>query len=145
MVCKHCNGSDYTKNGFQGSKQRFKCKACMKNFTQGDKRNIDRSREKYACFLLYSMGKSSMRFLADTFGVSVGTVHSWIQDIAGSIPESKVGEDIKELEIDEIWHYISKKLKNCGYSKHMTAIRGELSHGLQGIVILQRCGSSTAN
>ena len=74
-------------------------------------------------------GKSSMRFLADLFKVSVGTIYAWIQDIAGSIPESEVGGGIKEIEIDEMWHYISKKLKNCGYSRHMTAIRGNYRMG----------------
>ena len=145
MKCKHCGGDHYVKNGLQGDKQRFKCRLCMRNFTEGDKRNSDRSKEKCVCFLLYSMGKSSMRFLADMFKVSVGTIYSWIRDMADSATLPEVAEDIREIGIDEMWHYISKKLVSCGYSRHMTVVRGELSHGLRGIVILQRYGSFTTS
>ena len=69
--------------------------------------SIEVGKSQYVFF-----GQVFNAFLADLFKVSVGTIYAWIQDIAGSILESEVGGGIKEIEIDEMWHYISKKLKN---------------------------------
>ena len=87
----------------------------MRNFTQGDKRNVERSREKSVCFLFYAMGKPSMHILANMFRVMfkilIASIYAWIRDIAGSIPESEVGQDIKEIEIDEMWYFFQKNQK----------------------------------
>ena len=50
MVCKLCNGCHYTKGGFQGDKQRFKCEACSEVLRRVI-RSVDRNGEKSVCFL----------------------------------------------------------------------------------------------
>ena len=143
MNCKHCGSSNWNKNGFRNGKQNRKCKDCGRNFTEGDNRRTDRTKEKAVCCLLYAMGKTSMRFLADIFSVSVRTVFLWIKDMVDSTPTPAVGTEIREIEIDEMWHYLSKKLESCGYSRHLTVLADELSHGLRVAVILQQCGDCT--
>ena len=51
-----------------------KCKDCGRNFTEGDRCRMDRTKEKAVCYLLYAMGRTSMRFLADIFKVSIRTI-----------------------------------------------------------------------
>ncbi|OYW90276.1 MAG: hypothetical protein B7Z18_11660 [Alishewanella sp. 32-51-5] len=56
--------------------------------------------------------------------------------------QSSTGE-IKEIEFDEMWHFIqSKKTKN-GSSKQWIVAQGELLPGLSAIVMLQPLGDST--
>lgn len=145
MVCKHCGSENRVKNGYQNGKQNWKCKACSRSYTESDRRCKDRSKEKAVCFLLYALGKASMRFLADLFKVSVRTIHVWIKSLANKIPTPEVGTEIQEIELDEMWHYLRKKLKNSDYSRHMIVLAERLSHGLQVVVILQPYADSTTN
>lgn len=138
MKCKHCRSGHYVKNGKQKGKQNYKCKSCQRNFTQGDRRCKDRSREKALCVLCYSMGKVSMRFLADLLDVSVRTIYLWLQEAAQNIANPVVDSRIQEVEIDEMWHFIEKKLKNYGSSKPWIVVQGERSPGSPVVVILQR-------
>ncbi len=142
MNCKHCGSANCYKNGFRNGKQNRKCKDCGRNFTEGDNRRTDRAKEKAVCFLLYTMGRASMRFLADIFQVSVRTIHVWIKDMADSTPNPAVGTAIEEIEIDEMWYYLQKKLESYGRSRRLTVSAGELSPGLRAVVILQRYGDT---
>ena len=54
--------------------------------------------------LLYARGKASKRFLSRLFKVSARTISVWIDNIASTTSKA----DIKEIEIDEMWHYIKK-------------------------------------
>ena len=44
--------------------------------------------------------------------------------------------EIKEMEFDEMWHYINKKKENFGLSKHLSVAQVELLHGKSAVVIL---------
>ena len=145
MNCKHCGSTKSVKNGYQNGKQNRKCKDCGRNFTENDRRCKDRSKEKAVCFLLYALGKASMRFLADLFKVSVRTIYVWLKGIADSISVPAVSAGTQEIEIDEMWHYLRKKLESSGYSRHMTVLVERLSPGLQVVVILQQCEDFTPN
>ena len=138
MNCKHCGGKNYVKNGFQNGKQNYKCKTCQRSFTEGDGRCKDRSQEKALCFLCYSMGKVSMRFLADLLDVSVSTISLWLQAFADSIDPPEIEANIEEIEIDEMWHFIEKKLKNCGSLKPWIVVQSERSLGSPVVVMWQR-------
>jgi len=59
---------------------------------------------------LYSIGKASYGFIAKLFNVNMTAVLKWIRNIG--IPEPKIDGEIKEIQIDEMWHFIVKKTKN---------------------------------
>ena len=108
LKCKYCHSLNHIKNGFRNGKQNRICKDCGKNFTQGDNRWTDRSQEKAICLLLYARGKASKRFLSRLFKVSARTISVWIDNIASTTSKPQIKADIKEIEIDEMWHYIKK-------------------------------------
>ena len=115
VECKNCKSTNITKNGIKRKKQRYKCKDCGYNFVIG---NAHQSPQKQALkalvVLLYSLGKGSYTNLAKIFGVSNGTIHNWVVEAAKALPDPSVPDDVKEIEFDEMWHYIGKKNKSCG-------------------------------
>ncbi len=136
--CKNCNGIEITKNGIVRDSQRYKCKDCKHNFVFGDKRtNHSTEIKKALSIILYAVGKSSYGFLGKLFGVSRSTAYKWIKKVAEVIEEPVISNSIKEIEFDEIWHFIqSKKTKN-GLSKPWIVAQGELLLGLSVVVMLQ--------
>jgi len=67
IKCKKCNSSYVVKNGFVRDKQRYKCTECKYNFVEKDKRIIsDMEKKKALSILLYSQGKGSFRFIANS-------------------------------------------------------------------------------
>ena len=138
ILCKNCKGVGITKNGTARAQQRYKCKDCNYNFVFGDKR-INHSTEikKALSIILYAMGKSSYGFLGKLFGVSRSTAYKWIKKVAEVIEEPVISNSIKEIEFDEMWHFIqSKKTKN-GLSKPWIVAQGELLPGLSAVLMLQ--------
>jgi transposase-like protein len=73
--------------------------------------------------LLYSMGGMSYTMLAKIFGVSNGTTYNWVKEVSEMLPELEVADGVKEIEFDEMWHYIGKKNGNCGSSKQWTDVQ----------------------
>jgi transposase len=143
-ACKRCNSEKIVRNGIVRGKARYKCKECSYNFTEGDKRVRDEVAVKKAlAVILYSLGKASFGMLAKIFGHSRSLTYRWIKEEAGKLPDPEVSDSIKEMEFDEMWHFIgSKKTKN-GSSKRWIVAQGELLPGLLAIVILQPSEDST--
>ena len=143
IQCKRCQSSRFSKNGIVRGKARYKCKDCRCNFIQGDKRiKEDLVIKKALAVILYSLGKASFGFLGKLFGVSRSIPYRWIKTEADKIAEPRISGDIKEMEFDEMWHFIgSKKTKN-GSSKRWIVAQGELWPGLSAVVILQPSGDS---
>ena len=100
----------YMKNGKIREKQRYKCKECGYNFVVCDQRKKVKPEGKALAVLLYSIGKASYGFIAKLFNVNMTAVLKWIRNIG--IPEPKIDGEIKEIQIDELWHFIVKKTKN---------------------------------
>ncbi len=140
IVCKKCGADNPSKNGIVRFEQRYKCKSCHHNFIIGDKRLIRDPKletKQALSIILYSLGKSSFGFLGKLFNVNRSTTYRWIRSMAENIEEPKISADIKEMEFDEMWHFIgSKKTKN-GSSKRWIVAEGELLPGLQAIVMLK--------
>ncbi|MCL2703336.1 MAG: IS1 family transposase [Defluviitaleaceae bacterium] len=111
-TCKKCNSERTKKNGIVSNKQRFKCKYCGCNFRLGDNRTNDKVAAKKAlCILLYVMAKGSYRMLGRILKIDHTLVYRWIRAFGESLPEPEVSGEIKEIEFDEMWHFlISKKL-----------------------------------
>ena len=138
IQCKQCKGEEIVKNGSARGLQRYKCKICGFNFVLGDARKKPSTAVKKAlCVLFYSLGKASFSMLGKILGHSPSIVYRWIVEAMNASSEPLVRSEIKEMEFDEMWHFIgSKKTKN-GSSKRWIVARGELWPGLSAVVILQ--------
>ena len=144
ILCKNCKSEDVRKNGLVRGVQRYKCKGCGLNFVDGDRRNKPQTAVKKAlCVIFYSLGKASFSMLGKILGHSPSIIYRWIKDAMETTPEQQISSDICEIEFDEMWHFIQKKVKSSGSLKRWIVIQGELLPGLQGIVMLQRSNDFT--
>ncbi len=142
--CKSCGSVECVKNGRVRDQIRYKCKQCGLNFIEGDRRIKESVAVKKAlAVILYSLGKASFGMLAKIFGHSRSLTYRWIVEEAAKHSEPSISGEIKEIEFDEMWHFIqSKKTKN-GSSKRWIVAQGELLPGLSAIVMLQPLSDST--
>jgi hypothetical protein len=93
--------------------------------------------------LLYGSGKSSYGFIANLFNVTRPAVQKWIRKIASRLPEPKPDDDIQEVQIDEMGHFIDQKNKKYGYGGPWTVLQTKPSDGLLAIVLLKPLRNST--
>jgi transposase-like protein len=144
LGCKRCQSKEIIKNGHVRGQIRYRCKSCGLNFIEGDRRVKESVAVKKAlAVILYSLGKASFGMLAKIFGHSRSLTYRWIAEEAAKLSEPNISGEIKEIEFDEMWHFIqSKKTKN-GSSKQWIVAQGELLPGLSAIVMLQPLGDST--
>ncbi len=137
-VCKNCKSFHVVKNGRVRQKQRFLCKDCGITFVEGDGRTNPKIAAKKALIvLLYSLSKGSYNMLARIFHTWPSLVYRWVREAGAELPEPALEGEIKEIEIDELWHFIQSKKTSFGSSKRLIVAHGELWHGCSAIVILQ--------
>jgi len=143
-ACKNCGSERAVKNGVVAGKQRYHCKGCGCNFREGDSRTNEKIAAKKAlCVLLYAMAKGSYRMMGRILRIDHTLVYRWIREYGESLPEPEVSGEIKQMEFDEMWHYIGSKKENFGSSKPLTVVQGELWPGYSAVVILQPSSVST--
>ena len=143
-ACKKCASASFVKNGVVAGKQRYRCKTCGCSFREGDARtNRGVAAKKAMCYLFYATGKASFRNLGRIFRISHSLIYRWIREFGESLPEPAVSGEIKEMEFDEMWHFIGSKKTSFGSSKPLTAALGELWPGCSAIVMLRRSEGST--
>jgi transposase-like protein len=140
--CKHCGKSNFVKNGFVREKQRYRCRECGYNFTDTPQRGRSEA-SKALAILLYSMGKGSYRFIGKLLNVSAVAVYKWIRKAALEIPTPETVGEIKEIELDELWHFLHSKKTSVGSGKPMIVVSGVVSPGLWATVMLQRYNDSS--
>lgn len=141
--CKHCGHGESVKNGVVRGKQRYKCKECGYNFVVGDGRVDPNAAVKRAfAVILYSLGKGSYGFIAKLFGVTPPAVLKWIRAEAATLQVPEVSGAIREMEFDEMWHFIGSKKTKDGSSKRWIVLQGEPWPGCSAVVILQRSDGS---
>jgi len=144
VTCKRCGSDSAVKNGKVRDKARYKCKKCGLNFVEGDGRvNELLVVKKALAVILYSLGKASFNMLGKIFGHSPSLLYRWIVEEMAKLPEPAIPGDIKEMEFDEMWHFIGSKKTNSGSSKRWIVAQGELLPGWSAVVMLQRSGGST--
>ena len=142
-ICKRCNSGKTVKNGVVREKPRYKCKECGYNFVEGDTRtNQSVVVKKALAIILYSLGKSSYGMIGKIFGVSRSLIYRWIAEESDRLPEPNVPGSIREMEFDEMWHFIGSKKISYGSSKPWIVAQGEPLHGLSVIVMLQHSRDS---
>jgi hypothetical protein len=67
--------------------------------------------KKAMLVLLYSLGKASFTMLGRLFDMWPSQVYRWIVREGLTMPEQKIDCAIKEMEFDEMWHFIQEKNK----------------------------------
>jgi transposase len=138
LKCKNCGSGRAVKNGKVRGKQRYRCKECSYNFVEGDARTNDKIAAKKAMLiLLYSLGKASFNLLARLFDTWPSQVYRWVVQEGLSLPEQEVSGEIKEMEFDEMWHFVQEKKTNFGSSRPLIVAAGEPWPGCSAIVILR--------
>jgi len=73
--------------------------------------------KKALAVILYSLGKASFNMLGKIFGHSPSLLYRWIVEEMAKLPEPAVAGDIKEMEFDEMWHFIGSKNTKSGLSR----------------------------
>ena len=135
--CKNCHSSEVTKNGFVRSKQRYRCKTCGYNFVEGDERTNPQTTIKRAfAVILYSLAKASYGTIANLFNVSPSTVQKWLAKEAALLSEPEIPINTRELEFDEMWHFIGSKKTKDGFTKQFLVKQAKPLPGLSVVVML---------
>ena len=141
--CKKCNSDHSVKNGIVRKKQRYKCKHCGCNFIEGDTRGKIKPEAKALAVLLYGSCKASYGMIARLFNVTRPAVLNWIRTIGKSLPEPVTDTVLKKVQVDEMWHFITKKNKKYGYGEPWIVLETRPSDGLLAIVMLKHFNGST--
>jgi transposase len=141
--CPKCSHPHVSKNGHVQSVQRWKCRSlnCGYEFTRTTPRGEPATKHALA-LLLYSMGRSSYGIIARLLKVSRTTVYRWVRHTAEQLPEPSIPLEIKEIEFDEMWHYLGSKKTNAGSGKPWTVVHGEWSPGSSVVVMLPPSAAS---
>ena len=126
--CKRCAATDCVKNGMVRGLQRYRCGACGYNFTATPRRGKP-PQMKALALLLYAMGNMSFCGIARILKVSDVTVLKWVRAAASDLPEPAMTADQVVITLDELWHFLKKRLANCGFGERMTRSLGEPSPG----------------
>jgi len=144
-TCKKCGIQKTIKNGVVGGRQRYRCKGCGCNFREGDARTNEGTAPKKAlCVLLYALAKGSFRMIGRILRTDHALVYRWVRAFGEQLPEPEVPGGIREMEFDEMWHFVGSKKRSFGSSRPLTVAHGELWPGFSAIVILRHSGGSTA-
>lgn len=107
--CPRCSGTQFTRSGFVGQLQRYKCKSCDYHYTQND-RGVGAEVKRLAVHLyLEGLG---YRAISRLTGVSDVAIAKWINPIKESLlPLRK--KKVKVTELHKLEHFfITKNLFN---------------------------------
>lgn len=128
IVCKRCGGREHVRNGIVRGHQRYRCRACGCNFTMTPPRGKPAAMKALAV-LLYAMGNMSFGSIARILAVSDVAVLNWVRAAAGALPEPQVSGETVILGLDEMWHFLKKRLTSSGFGGPMILSLGEPSPG----------------
>lgn len=140
--CKRCGASDFRKNGIVRGHQRYHCHACGCNFTMTPPRGKPPAMKALAS-LLYAMGNMSFGSISRLLGVSDVAVLNWIRDEARALPTPKAQSEQVIVTLDEMWHFLQKKLASSGFGGPLILWLGEPSPGLWVAVMTKPAKSSS--
>ena len=143
ISCKRCGASDHVKNGIVRGLQRYLCRSCGCNFTMTPPRGKPAAMKALAV-LLYAMGNVSFGSIARLLGVSDVAVLNWVRDEARKLPEPSIKAEVVVVTLDEIGHFVKKRLQNGGFGEPMTLWLGEPSPGFLVAVMTPQVKNSSA-
>lgn len=127
--CSRCSSDNYVKNGFMNQKQRYRCKECNCNFTEGDRRKEkgQPNQVKRFALVLYLEGTGfrAIERILNEIGIKVSyvSVIKWIRQFGKEVKKIKKDEcknlSVVAMELDEMWHFTKKNRINCGSGLHL--------------------------
>ncbi|MDR2123552.1 MAG: hypothetical protein LBP38_01015 [Desulfovibrio sp.] len=79
----------------------------------------------------YSLGKASFNMLAHIFDRWPSLIYRWLMEAGAKLTESSVSGEIRQIEFDEMWHFIHTKKESFGTSRPLTVAHGELCLGFR--------------
>ena len=101
--CKHCAGNKLIKNGFEKSKQRYKCKCCKRTCREGDER-VKYTLEKKIRVLKWYLEGAGIRSIERMEEVSATLIVYWIRKM-GSMLREKIESLQKCWRKQRMWRY----------------------------------------
>jgi len=90
-----------------------------------------------------NMQVENLNMLGKIFGRNRSLIYRWIKEAGLKFDDPVIDGEIKEIEFDEMWHYIGKKNEKSGSSKRLIAARGELLPGYSVVVMLKHSDDCT--
>ena len=120
IICSKCGENSYYKSGKANGEQRYKCKECGCHFAMKDRREKYSTKQRLAAVTLFRKGLS-LRSIAEGIGANNVIVLYWIRNIGKFIKNTVLSaavqssKELEVIEIDELWHYVQKNRKSCGY------------------------------
>jgi transposase len=108
LRCKHCGSGSFVRNGMAAGHQRYRCKACGRNFTATPPRGKPPAMRALAV-LLYSLGNVSQGMIAKLLGVSHVAVYKWVKAAGEDAPAPSATPSDNIVQIDEMWHFVDGK------------------------------------
>ena len=142
IVCKRCHGTDYVKRGTVRNLQRYRCKTCGGNVTNTPPRGKPPAIKALA-LMLDAMGNMSFCSIARLLGVSDVAVLKWVRNEARRRPEPAVTAETVIITLDEMRHFLKKRLRNSGFGEHMTLSLAAPSPGCLVAVMMPPVKSSS--
>ena len=111
--CKKCNHTKLVKDGFMKGSQRYKCTSCNYRSIYSQKGYFapDSIKRKVLHLYLEGLGFRSIGRLLNYSHVSI---YNWIKAFGKKLKTIASKSETKEVEIDEMHTYVSKKTTN-GY------------------------------
>jgi len=111
MNCKHCESTNFKKNGNSYGKQRYLCKECKKTFFDTAPKYT--KKDKHQAILMY-LNNCGIRKIALFMGCSHTTIANWIRDAKRKLDkiieefEPNFSEKSDIIELDEIYTFVKK-------------------------------------
>ena len=134
LICKKCGSTAAHKSGHVNGVQRYKCKNCGHQYTKTTPQGKPK-KDKILALILYLSGLS-MNATAKIVGVTAQSVMRWIRQAAKEYTlDSPDISQVQEVEMDEMYHYLEKKVKKYGCGKLLIIETKTSSGGVLDIVI----------
>ena len=109
MFCTKCGSESVLKSGFVKGQQRYRCKACGRQFVP-TRHHGKTQTQKQTAILLYINGLS-LRTIARLIHVTATAILKWVKQYTLLNYEKPKPQQTTSIvvELDEVWHYLKSK------------------------------------
>ena len=138
MECEKCKGERLVKNGMsRHGNQRWLCRGCGHTQGEYDRRKISNELREVA--LHHYVEGVGLRATERLVGVSHNSIMNWVHELVDDKMLAKVRpETVGFVEADELWTFVGKKNKMCGFGGLLIAIPNKSAGGRWAIVAPKR-------
>ncbi|MDJ0626160.1 MAG: helix-turn-helix domain-containing protein [Candidatus Caenarcaniphilales bacterium] len=129
--CPRCESERIWKSGFQGGKQRYKCRDCLYHFSSEKLKGFsDEIKAKAVQLYLEGLG---FRAIGRFLGVSQVSVMNWVK-AAGNVVQMKPPKKVEVVECDEMCITIGEKNIKFGCGS-VYAVSADKSSGMSWVIV----------